>query len=511
MRPDRIVVGEIRDAAALDMLQAMNTGHDGSICTVHANAPARRARPRRDDGADGRHRPAGARHPRAGGHRDRPDRPPDPVQGRHAARSRTSPRWSAWRATSSPSRTCSSSTTAGLRRERADTRDAEVDRAAAPVRRQARGRRRAAGPAGLRLRAVRPVTPALLSSSGAAVLARPALASAGGQAMAKPVLGFALLAFFLGTTVLIATVLGAITSAARPDERIRRRLSFYTLSGRQARLEHKVEQRGVLGSTAIARSAVELAERVTARRGLGDAVDRRLEAAALPIRTPEWLLIHLAITIGVGLLFLLVSGGGIVATLCGLVLGSQAPGCSCSSGRAAGRPPSSPSCPTRCSCSRGACRPGTRCLRPSTRSCARATSRCRWSSTGLSSRPGSGCPLEDALEGVGRRACRARTSPGWSWPCASSATSAATWPSCSSRWPTRCGSGSGCAGRSACSPPRAACRRWILGGLPVLFFAYLVLANPDYLRPLWTTSIGVLMMVSAVVLFGGRDLLAARE
>ncbi len=39
MRPDRIVVGEIRDAAALDMLQAMNTGHDGSICTVHANGP----------------------------------------------------------------------------------------------------------------------------------------------------------------------------------------------------------------------------------------------------------------------------------------------------------------------------------------------------------------------------------------------------------------------------------------------------------------------------------------
>jgi pilus assembly protein CpaF len=39
MRPDRIVVGEIRDDAALDMLQAMNTGHDGSISTVHANTP----------------------------------------------------------------------------------------------------------------------------------------------------------------------------------------------------------------------------------------------------------------------------------------------------------------------------------------------------------------------------------------------------------------------------------------------------------------------------------------
>jgi pilus assembly protein CpaF len=39
MRPDRIVVGEVRDGAALDMLQAMNTGHDGSLATVHSNTP----------------------------------------------------------------------------------------------------------------------------------------------------------------------------------------------------------------------------------------------------------------------------------------------------------------------------------------------------------------------------------------------------------------------------------------------------------------------------------------
>jgi len=37
MRPDRIVIGEVRDGAAIDMLQAMNTGHDGSLTTVHAN------------------------------------------------------------------------------------------------------------------------------------------------------------------------------------------------------------------------------------------------------------------------------------------------------------------------------------------------------------------------------------------------------------------------------------------------------------------------------------------
>jgi pilus assembly protein CpaF len=39
MRPDRIIVGEVRGGEALDMLQAMNTGHDGSISTLHANAP----------------------------------------------------------------------------------------------------------------------------------------------------------------------------------------------------------------------------------------------------------------------------------------------------------------------------------------------------------------------------------------------------------------------------------------------------------------------------------------
>jgi pilus assembly protein CpaF len=39
MRPERIIVGEVRGAEALDMLQAMNTGHDGSLTTVHANSP----------------------------------------------------------------------------------------------------------------------------------------------------------------------------------------------------------------------------------------------------------------------------------------------------------------------------------------------------------------------------------------------------------------------------------------------------------------------------------------
>ena len=54
MRPDRIIVGEVRGEEALDMLQAMNTGHDGSLTTIHANTPARCALPPRHDGGDGR-------------------------------------------------------------------------------------------------------------------------------------------------------------------------------------------------------------------------------------------------------------------------------------------------------------------------------------------------------------------------------------------------------------------------------------------------------------------------
>jgi pilus assembly protein CpaF len=39
MRPDRVIIGEVRGPEALDMLQAMNTGHDGSLTTIHANSP----------------------------------------------------------------------------------------------------------------------------------------------------------------------------------------------------------------------------------------------------------------------------------------------------------------------------------------------------------------------------------------------------------------------------------------------------------------------------------------
>ena len=64
MRPDRIVVGEVRGGEALDMLQALNTGHDGSLSTVHANSAVDALRASRDAGSPRRHRIAARGDPR---------------------------------------------------------------------------------------------------------------------------------------------------------------------------------------------------------------------------------------------------------------------------------------------------------------------------------------------------------------------------------------------------------------------------------------------------------------
>ena len=92
MRPDRIIVGEVRGAETLDMLQAMNTGHEGSLTTIHANSPRDALVPARDDGAHGRLRPAAAGDSRADRERLRPDRSAHAPRRRLPPASRTSPR-----------------------------------------------------------------------------------------------------------------------------------------------------------------------------------------------------------------------------------------------------------------------------------------------------------------------------------------------------------------------------------------------------------------------------------
>jgi tight adherence protein B len=125
------------------------------------------------------------------------------------------------------------------------------------------------------------------------------------------------LLFILGLAFTVADV------GDRKQGRIRRRLSVYTVSGRPT--PASADTTTALGNSQVARSAVELAGRVVQRRDFEGDLSRRLESAGVPLRPAEWMLIHIGVALGLSFLLLLVSGGAILATLVGLVLGLIAP------------------------------------------------------------------------------------------------------------------------------------------------------------------------------------------
>ena len=111
MRPDRIIVGEARGGEALDMLQAMNTGHDGSLTTIHSNSPRDTLSRIETMVLMAGHGSAGAGGARADLLGDRRRSSTSTGCATAAEASPTSPRWWGWRPTSSPPTTCSGSTT----------------------------------------------------------------------------------------------------------------------------------------------------------------------------------------------------------------------------------------------------------------------------------------------------------------------------------------------------------------------------------------------------------------
>ncbi len=128
-------------------------------------------------------------------------------------------------------------------------------------------------------------------------------------------------AIFLGLLVLLALLLRRPPDST--DAPIRRRLSIYTLSGRAA--QEATQETSVLGGNALSRTAVDFAGRVVRQRNFETNLARRLEAAGVPLKPAEWLLIHLGVAVGVPLLALLLTGGDLLICVIGLVVGVLLP------------------------------------------------------------------------------------------------------------------------------------------------------------------------------------------
>jgi tight adherence protein B len=106
------------------------------------------------------------------------------------------------------------------------------------------------------------------------------------------------------------------------DTRVRRRLSLCTLTGRPTRRETTPT---ALGDTSVARSAVELAGRLVVTRDFDARLGRRLDAAGVPLKAAEWVVIEVASAIGLALLFALLGGGSPVGAVLGLIIGFGGP------------------------------------------------------------------------------------------------------------------------------------------------------------------------------------------
>lgn len=312
------------------------------------------------------------------------------------------------------------------------------------------------------------------------------------------VLPIAIGAVFVALLVLLILIFTRDDRGAGDQGRLRRRLSLYTLTGRQAMPEDRPTTT-VLGSSTVARSAVDLAGRMVQQRNLEAALAKRLEAAGVPLRVAEWTLIHLGCALGLSLLLLLVSGAAVIPALLGLVLGAIGPWLYL--GYAETRRTSAflTQLPDTLQLISGSLSAGYSVAQaidtvvregqqPITGEFNRALVETRL-----------GVPLEDALDGVAAR----MQSKDFAWVVMAYRIQRDVGGNLAELLATL----------AETMRERDRLRRqvralsaegrlsaWILGLLPLVFAIYLGSVRPEYLRPLFTDPVGLLLLSSGVVL-----------
>ena len=128
----------------------------------------------------------------------------------------------------------------------------------------------------------------------------------------------------LGLAALLWIAFGG--TKTRPEDEVSGRLSIYSLTGGRPRKESEERTTTTaLGTSTAVRNAVEYADRMVKKRDFEDSLALKLDAAGLPLRAAEWVLIHMAVAIGGGLLFLLIFSFNLIPALIGLVLGVLLP------------------------------------------------------------------------------------------------------------------------------------------------------------------------------------------
>ncbi|MEP6760693.1 MAG: type II secretion system F family protein [Sporichthyaceae bacterium] len=325
----------------------------------------------------------------------------------------------------------------------------------------------------------------------------PVKASARATLVTESSLPIALGALFLGVLVLLVSTVRSIDRSAERQGRVRRRLSLYTLTGRQQ--EKEQPRSTALGSSPVARSAVEFAGRVAQQRDFEATLALRLEAAGVPLRVAEWMLIHIGVAVGLAMLLLLVSGGGVLATVAGLVLGLGLPWLYLRVKEARRTAAFLALLPDTLQMVAGSLSAGFSMpqamdtvvregQQPITGEFNRALVEARL-----------GVPIDEALDGVATR----MKSKDFGWVVMAIKIQREVGGNLAELLSTV----------AATLRERERLRRqvkvlsaegrlsaWILGLLPPVFSTYLLLTRPDYLRPLWTTAMGVFFLVVGVVL-----------
>jgi tight adherence protein B len=308
-------------------------------------------------------------------------------------------------------------------------------------------------------------------------------------------LAVALVLLFVALAILAFFVVGA---ARRGDgnTRMGRRLSIYTLTGRVAEKERETT---VFGESGVARSAVELAGRAIAKRDLESALARQLEASAVPFRPAEWLLIQTGGMIGVAVLMFLLSGGKLIGTLLGLIIGIALPLGFLKVKESRRQSAFLEALPDTLQLISGSLSAGyslpqavdtvvTEGSEPIAGEFKRALIETRL-----------GVPIEDALQGIAER-IRSKDF---------------AWVVMAIRIQREVGGNLAEVLKTTADTlrERERLRRqvqvlsaegrlsaWILGGLPIVFAAYLVLVRPSYIKILVTDSFGLIMLVGGVIL-----------